>query len=107
VTLSVVFGETAWQDFDELYDWIAGQADSAAARRYTGRIEAHCLRFGDFPDRGTPRDDLSPGVRTTVFEGRVVIVYLVSASQITILRILSHGRDIRKAFPPHSSSSSS
>lgn len=45
-----------------LYDWIAARADAQTAFEYTGGIEAHGQKLTTFPECGTPRDDLVPGV---------------------------------------------
>ena len=99
MTHKVVFSETAWHDADEIYHWVADGADPQTAERYVDRIVDYCLTLQNFPNRGTPRDDLEPGVRTTAFEGRAVIAYRVENSTVTILRVLNHGRDVVKAFP--------
>lgn len=65
---------------------------------YIERIRQHGISLGNFPDRGSPRDDLDPGIRTTVFEARVVIAYTVAEDEVTVLRILNHGRDATRAF---------
>jgi toxin ParE1/3/4 len=98
VAHKVVFSEGAWQDVDEIYDWIEERADAEAAFRYLTRIHDFCFTLRDFPNRGTPRDDLAPGVRTIAFEGRVVIAYTSGERGVRILRILSHGRDATRAF---------
>jgi toxin ParE1/3/4 len=59
---------------------------------YAGRIEQACLGLADFPLRGTPRDDIRPGVRVMAFRRRVLIAYAVAGQEVTILRILYGGR---------------
>ena len=93
----VSFSEEAWADADEIYDWIAANADLETAEGYVSRIIAFCDTLADFPRRGTPRDDLAPGLRTTVFEARVIVAYVVD-DEVRVLRILSHGRDAKRAF---------
>jgi toxin ParE1/3/4 len=58
------------------------------------RIEAYCLGFADFPERGTRRDDLMPGLRVIGFERRVTIAFHVDARTVTVDRILYGGRDL-------------
>ena len=99
MTLRVVFSECAWHDLDEIYDWIADKADAGTAIAYLNRIEEFCSVLGDFPNRGSPRDDLAPGVRTTVFEGSAIVANVVGKSEVTIVRILGRGRDVTRAFP--------
>ena len=95
----VDFSEIAWRDADEIYRWIADRSDPQTAERFVDRIIDHCLGLQNFPNRGTPRNDLESGMRTTVFEGKATIAYRVEGSAVRILRILNHGRDIMRAFP--------
>jgi toxin ParE1/3/4 len=99
VTVNVVLAEAAWGDLDKVYDWVANRTDTDTARRYVMRILRQCGSIGEFPLRGTPRDDLAEGVRTIAFERRATIAYRVREDVVTILRILHHGRDIGSAFP--------
>ena len=98
MTHRVDFTETAWQDADEIYRWIADRADPQTAQRYVNRIIDYCSGLENFPNRGSPRDDLAPGIRTMVFEGRAVVAYRVATRDVKILRILNHGRDVTRAF---------
>lgn len=95
----VVLAETAWRDLDEIYDWIADRSDSETALGYITRILEQCRSLGQFPNRGTPRNDLADDIRTIVFERRATIAYRPSSNAVTILRVLHHGRDHRLAFP--------
>ncbi len=96
----VVFSEQAWRDADEIYDWIAGKADPETAEGYVGRIIAFCEALRDFPNRGSPREELAAGLRTTSFERKAVIAYMVEGQAVRILRVLHHGKDVDKAFIP-------
>ena len=71
---------------------------NARAFAYTERIATRCLGLADFPERGTRRDDLYPGLRTIGFERRVTIAFTVAADAVTILRVLYGGRDLEAAF---------
>ena len=61
---------------------------------YVERIQAACLRLAVFPERGTRRDDIRPGLRVIGFEGRVAIAFHVGAGRVTIDRVLYGGRDL-------------
>jgi plasmid stabilization system protein ParE len=78
---------------EALYRYIAEEASRDIARRYTDAIVDQCQRLADFPRRGTPRDDLRPGLRTFVFRRRVVIAYAVEPGVVTILELLFAGQD--------------
>ena len=90
----VVFAPEARDDLKDLYLFIAERADAGQALAYVERIETYCRGFTDFPERGTRRDDLFPGLRVVGFERRVTIAFHVGADTVTFLRILYGGRDI-------------
>jgi toxin ParE1/3/4 len=65
---------------------------------YTRRIREYCTRLVDFPQRGTRRDDLRPGIRIVGFEDRVGIAFYVLGDRVEIARILYGGRDLESAL---------
>ncbi len=84
----------ARDDLTEIALFIARQASPTVALAYTRRIREACARLEHFPECGTLRDDIRPGLRTLGFEGRVSIVFEVLPGTVTILRILYGGRDL-------------
>jgi toxin ParE1/3/4 len=94
----VVFAESAQADVDDIFAWIADQASLEVARAYTQRIEQLCRDMTPFPQRGTTRDDIRPGLRTVGFERRVTIAFTVVGDDLIILRILYAGRSLDLAF---------
>lgn len=90
----VGYSPAAKRDLEELYDFIAERASPEIALAYLLRIEARCLDLARFPERGTRRDDLEPGLRTMGFERRVTIAFHVDATSVTIDRVLYGGRDL-------------
>ena len=94
----VVFSPEARDDLVELYDFIADEAGADIALGYIERIEAQCRRLQDFPERGTLRGDIRPGLRIIGFERRVVIAFHVEPAIVVINRILYGGRQIESAF---------
>ena len=56
---------------------------------------AHCEGLAIFPYRGTMRDDLRPGLRTTVYKKRVVIAIMVDdeAQRVDVLGVFAGGQD--------------
>ena len=93
VAREVIFAPEAQEDLLSLYDYIDERSGSQRAHDYTERIAAYCLSFETFPDRGTRRDDLRPGLRVIGFGRRVTIAFHVTAGTITIDRIFYGGRD--------------
>jgi toxin ParE1/3/4 len=61
-------------------------------------IEAYCMKLADFPERGTRRDDLRPGIRIIGFRRRVDIAFTVLDDSVEIARILYGGRDLGQAW---------
>lgn len=60
----VIFAPEAETQLVALYHYIASEAAPEIADRYTDATIAYCERLADFPHRGTPRDDLRPGLRS-------------------------------------------
>jgi toxin ParE1/3/4 len=96
VKRTVVFSPEARRDLEDLFDYIASRSGGRLALAYTDRIKTYCLGFGDFPERGTRRDDLRHGFRVIGFERRVAIAFHVRGDTVTIDRILYGGRDLRR-----------
>lgn len=88
--------EAADADLDAIYRWIADRADPDTALRFVRRIRAACEQLADFPNRGTPHDDLVAGLRSIPFERRATIAYLVQGNEVRVARILYAGRDLTK-----------
>ena len=94
----IVWRPQARDDLLSLYEWIAEQADPDTAFEYTRLIEAHATKLANFPERGTQRDDLAPGTRTTPYRRRTVIAYRVLQDEVEILAIVHSGRDLGRVF---------
>ena len=92
----VSFRPQAEADLFDLYRYIAQESGRAVAGAYIDRIETACLALETFPERGTRRDDLRPGVRTMGFERRATIVFQVLESEVVIIRIFYGGRDYER-----------
>jgi toxin ParE1/3/4 len=90
----IVFAPEAQADVDELYDWIADRAGEATAQRFIVRIRERCERLDQFPERGTRRDDLAPGLRTFGVDRRVTVACKVLPDVVVIVRLLYAGRNV-------------
>lgn len=90
---TAVWRPQARADLLALYDWIAERADPDTAFAYTSRIETHAAKLAEFPERGTPRDDLVPGLRTTPYRRRTIIAYRVIGNKVEVLRLIHAGQD--------------
>lgn len=74
---AVRFSPEAEEQILSLQRNIAQASSPAIALRFTGSIVDHCEKLEAFPQRGTPRDEIKPGLRKIAFRRRVVIAYLV------------------------------
>jgi toxin ParE1/3/4 len=99
VTHKVRFRPEAEADLFSLYRYIAEQSGREIAGAYIARIEAACMQLATFPERGTQRDDLAPGIRTIGFERRATIAFRVDESSVRIVRVFYGGRDFAD-IPP-------
>ncbi len=98
MTREVIFAPEAREDILQLYDYIVGQAGAARALGFTERIVSYCQGFAMFPERGTQRDDLRPGLRMVGYGRRVTIAFHVLHDSVTIDRVLYGGRDLPAAL---------
>lgn len=94
--LRVVFSPEAQADLETIYDFIANAATPTIALNYLERLEEYCAEMALGSERGHRRDDVRPGLRIVGFERRITIAFVVSAKDVTILRIFYAGRDWEK-----------
>ncbi|MBI3444294.1 MAG: type II toxin-antitoxin system RelE/ParE family toxin [Magnetospirillum sp.] len=92
MTRKIVFRPHAETDLISLYRYIAAASDLERAGSYLARIEEACMALADFPERGTMRDDIAPGLRTIGFERRVTIAFRVLDHSVEIVTIAYAGR---------------
>lgn len=95
MTYTVRFAPEAADQLEALYRYIAAAASPAIAAGYVDAIVAHCEGLAVFPHRGTIRDDIRPGLRTTSYKKRAVIATFVDdeARQVAILGVFYGGQD--------------
>jgi toxin ParE1/3/4 len=94
----VVLRRSAFEDLNSIFTWIAVDSGAEFAEAYVRRIRNLCYSLSDFPNRGAPRPDLGPKLRTVVFERKAIIAYTVEEREVQIVRVLHHGRDIQTEF---------
>ncbi|MCL4783409.1 MAG: type II toxin-antitoxin system RelE/ParE family toxin [Bryobacterales bacterium] len=102
MTYTVVFSPRARDQIIALNAYIAETASPRIADRYTDAIASFCFSLATFPERGTRRDDIRPGVRVTNYRKRSVIAFTVDtqAEQETILGVFYGGQDYEAALEP-------
>ncbi|MGV6847918.1 MAG: type II toxin-antitoxin system RelE/ParE family toxin [Marinibacterium sp.] len=89
----VAFAPEALDDLIRLYDRIAEAASPDTALGYITRIETYCGRLRLAAERGHRRDDIRPGLRIVGFERRITIAFIVSDTDVTVLRLFYGGRN--------------
>lgn len=94
----VVFTPEAEEQLVELYRYIEANATAEVALRYTTAVVDYCEGLETFPQRGTPRDDIRPGLRTTAYKRRTEIAYTVENGTVSIIGIFHGGRDFEAAL---------
>ena len=63
MTTKVSFRPNAEADLQALFEYLSREATPRIAGDYARRVLAACVGLEMFPNRGTPREDLGPGVR--------------------------------------------
>lgn len=100
MALEVRFAEEAEDDLVETYVYIAERDGTERAEAVDRRLRAACAKLADFPSRGSPHDELAPGLRSVPFERRATIYYQVTAQTVDIMHIAWAGRDAARIFKP-------
>jgi toxin ParE1/3/4 len=75
MTRTVVFSAQAEHQLGALYRYIEEYSSTARAESFVGGIVAYCHAFEPFPERGTRRDDIRPGLRVLGYRRRVSIAH--------------------------------
>ncbi len=91
----VAFSPESQAQISDLYHYIAQAGSPQAALEYTEAILSHCEALSRFPERGTLRSDIRPGLRTTHYRGRVIIAYTLLQDTVHILCIYYGGQDFQ------------
>ena len=97
---AVVFTSEAQAQLTELYLWIATDASPEIAARYTDAVIVRCEALSTFPERGTARDDIRPGLRITSYRKRTVIAFTVDADRVAITGVFHSGQDYEAVLEP-------
>lgn len=94
MTYDVQLSALAIEDLIALHQWVSMEADIPTADGYLAGIEERIAALADFPNRGSPRDDLVAGLRTLTFERRILIAYNVDRKVVTVQRVINAFRDL-------------
>jgi len=77
----ITLRSAAKADLQAIYDWIAERASPSIAVDFIRRIQADYQSLAIFPERGTRRDDLYPGLRTFGMSRRVTIAFRIQGAR--------------------------
>jgi len=93
VSHKIVVSDEARAQLDDLYDYIAAAASPDTALRFNSAILDQLESLRDFPNVGTPRDDILAGLRTIGFRRRVTIAFVVEATEVLVVGVFYGGQD--------------
>jgi len=95
---AVVFTPRAERQLDDIYAYIAEHGGEARAEGFVGRLIADCNALSMFPEIGSRRDDIRPGLRTKGYARRATIAFSVdvAASQVVIHGVFYGGQDFER-----------
>jgi toxin ParE1/3/4 len=96
VTRRLVLTGKAKAQINSLYEYIAREASLEIADRYIDSLVERIAGLTSFPDRGTRRDDLRPGLRTVPFRRRLTIAYAVKPREVRIIAVGRAGQDMKE-----------
>ena len=95
MSYSIIFTPEARDQIDQLYRYIAIAAhDADTAMRFVDRLLDHIATLAEFPERGTPRENIRPGLRTLAWKRRATIAYVVEERDVVIVGVFYAGRDM-------------
>ena len=87
----------AERQLQQIEAYIAKEANASVASAYVTALLDRCQSLSEFPMRGTPRDDVRPGLRSIPFRRRATIFYSVGEATVTVIGIAYAGRDASSA----------
>ena len=90
----IVFTPEARDQLDALHSYISSAAGAEIASRFVNGIIDHAETLSEFPQRGTSRDDLRPGLRTIPWKRRVTIAFMIEEAAIVVIGVFYGGRDL-------------
>lgn len=93
MTYRILFSPSARRQLEAIYDYVAEASTADTAERFTDAILDHIAKLSDFPRRGTPRDDLAPGLRTLSFRRRITIAFAVESDLVSVIGIFYGGQN--------------
>jgi plasmid stabilization system protein ParE len=95
---SISLSPEAERHLDDLFDVIAKESGPERAQKFVGSILTYYHGFETFPQRGSRRDDIRPGVRIVGFKRRASIAFTVEGHTVSFLGIFYGGQNVEAAL---------
>jgi toxin ParE1/3/4 len=95
--LPIIFSSAADEDLIQIWGYLAREVSEQIADRQLHEIDKLCSRLKAWPFSGRRRDELLPGMRSSLADPYVVF-YRVGTDAIEIIRVLHGRRDIASIF---------
>jgi toxin ParE1/3/4 len=96
----LVYRRLAREDLAEIYLRRAELEGPDSAADLVSAIQDRCESLTRFSQRGTPRPEIGPGVRSVPFRRKAVIAYVVRPDAVVIIGIMYGGRDLAALNEP-------
>jgi toxin ParE1/3/4 len=99
---TVALSVRASQQLTDLWNHIEANSGAARATTFVDGIVDYCDGLATFPERGTKRHDILPGLRVVGYRRRATIAFTVRAQTVVILGVFYGGQDyeaVRKDEP--------
>ena len=97
--MRIRFREAAENDLDDIWHFIALD-DPQAATTLVDSICEHIKLLLTSPGAGRKRDELALGLRSWSVTYPYIVFYLVTKTEMQVVRILHGSRDLPKLFEP-------
>jgi toxin ParE1/3/4 len=102
----VRFAEEALADLARIFTDLLPVAGEPLARDFVGRLERACLKLATFPERGSLRAGLRPGLRIIGYRRQASIAFLVTDAEVLILRVFRRGANTEALLAENAETSS-
>jgi len=91
----VEFSPESLDSLDAIEQYIANTGSPMTAARYVDAIVTFCHELASFPQRGTKRDDIMPGLRITNYRRNAVVAFQVygDTKKVSIVGIFYGGQN--------------
>lgn len=96
----LVYRPFAREDLAEIYLRRAELEGAESAAELVTAIQDRCEQLTTFSERGTPRPEIGPGVRSVPFRRKAVIAYVVEPDAVVIVGVMYGGRDLAALSMP-------